>query len=144
MELSFIYIIKFMKPKFKNTLAWEQAQLLMQPAFIRVMDNIRKQLEESAWKASYQEISQPYPGYILRLTYRERSVDKDIWELCYQVCFSSYTPIVKHIFSDDDESTYEVEIDTRLIDENGEVDWHLLEAKAQQVVKELFDNLPKD
>ena len=57
-----------MKPKFKNKQAWEQAQLLMQPAFIRVIDNLRKQLEQSSWKGTYQEIITPYPGYQLRLT----------------------------------------------------------------------------
>ncbi len=31
-----------MKPTFKNRLAWEQAQILMQPAMLRVVDNIRK------------------------------------------------------------------------------------------------------
>lgn len=44
-----------MTPKFSNTLAWEQAQVLMQPIFIRLIDNIRKQLDESAWKGSYRE-----------------------------------------------------------------------------------------
>jgi hypothetical protein len=29
-----------MNPKFKDITAWEQAQLLMQPAFIRVLDNL--------------------------------------------------------------------------------------------------------
>ena len=36
-----------MYPKFKDTLAYEQANLLMQPAFIRVIDNIRKELDFS-------------------------------------------------------------------------------------------------
>lgn len=42
-----------MTPKFANTQAWQQANLLMQPAFIRVIDNIRKQLETSDWRGSY-------------------------------------------------------------------------------------------
>ncbi len=45
-----------MNPKFKDITAWEQAQLLMQPAFIRVLDNLRKQLENSLWKGTYTEI----------------------------------------------------------------------------------------
>ena len=44
-----------MKPKFKDINAWEQAQLLMQPAFIRVVDNLGKQVALSVWEASYQE-----------------------------------------------------------------------------------------
>jgi len=31
-------------PKFSNITSWEQAELLMQPAFIRIIDHIRKQL----------------------------------------------------------------------------------------------------
>ena len=162
-----------MKPTFKTRLAWEQAQVLMQPALLRVVDNIRKQLESSDWRGTYKEVSKPIPGYHLCLTRREdqqgaRSLDAsqsqafrkprkdedletaaesphqieiDIWELCYQVCFKEYNPI-HHIFSDDDESGYEVEIDSRLLDYMGEIDWQLLESKAQQSVRKVFESLP--
>jgi hypothetical protein len=43
-----------MTPKFPNPTAWHQAEILMQPAFIRVIDNIRKQLEQTTWKGSYE------------------------------------------------------------------------------------------
>jgi hypothetical protein len=43
-------------PKFANSTAWQQAELLMQPAFIRVIDNIGKQLEQSTWKGTYKDI----------------------------------------------------------------------------------------
>ena len=132
-----------MKPKFKNNLAWEQAQILMQPAFIRVLDNLRKKLEKSVWKGAYEEIQEPYPGYILTLTNQDKSVQVDIWELCYQVCFSDYQPAKVHFLSVDNEDTYEVEIDTRLIDETGQVDWHLLETKAKHLVSQVFASLPK-
>ena len=72
-----------MNPKFKDITAWEQAQLLMQPAFIRVLDNLRKQLENSLWKGTYTEIQDPYPSYLLCLTYLDRSVTVNIWELCF-------------------------------------------------------------
>ena len=45
-----------MPPKIKDPDAWQQAELLMQPAFIRVIDHIRKQLDESAWKGSYENV----------------------------------------------------------------------------------------
>lgn len=45
-----------MTPKFLNQEAWQQAEVLMQPVFIRVIDNIRKQLERSAWKGSYRDV----------------------------------------------------------------------------------------
>ena len=131
-----------MKPKFKTRLAWEQAQVLMQPALIRIIDNLRKQLEESEWKGTYKEVTSPVPGYHLCLTRQERSLEVDIWQLCYQVCFQNYDALPENIFSEDDRSVQEVEVDTRLLDEMGEVDWQLIEAKAQNSVRELFANLP--
>lgn len=126
-----------MTPKFKDTRAWEQAQLLMQPALIRAIDNIRKQLEDSPWKGTYQEVQTPYPGYKLHLTLNQRSLVVDIWELCYQICFRNYQ--LTHAES----TVVEVEIDTTLIDETGEVDWQRLDDKAKRLVQEIFANLPK-
>ncbi len=130
-----------MKPKFKTRLAWEKAQVLMQPALIRVLDNIRKQLDMSSWKGSYKEIANPIPGYILCLTQGEQSREIDIWDLCYQVCFQDYDPNPNHIFSHLDRRSYEVDMDDRLLDETGEIDWQLIEAKAQKVVRNVFENL---
>ena len=130
-----------MKPQFKTRLAWEQAQVLMQPALIRVLDNIRKSLETSSWKGTYQEITEPIPGYLLCLSKDNRTIEVDIWQLCYQVCFQSYTPAPQHIFSGLEERSVEVEIDNRLLDETGEIDWQLIEAKAQQAVRQVFANL---
>ena len=130
-----------MKPTFKTGLAWEQAQILMQPAMLRIVDNIRKELESSDWKGSYKEVTVPIPGYHLCLTRGDRQVEIDVWELCYKVCFEKYEPI-QHIFSDEDETTYLVDVDTRLIDDFGEIDWQLLESKAQQSVRKVFSTLP--
>ncbi|WP_013323286.1 hypothetical protein [Gloeothece verrucosa] len=129
-----------MKPKFKDTRAWEQAQLLMQPAFIRVMDNLRKQLEESSWSGTYQEIQTPFPGYQLCLTHQHHSVTVNIWDLCFKICFIDY-PISSSTEASIDNSQ-EVDIDPALIDETGDVDWHRLETKTQYLVKEVFANLP--
>jgi hypothetical protein len=74
---------------------------------------------------------------------QQQSIEVDIWGLCYRVCFREYQPPSQNLFSDDDDTSYEVEIDTRLLDETGEIDWQLIESKAQQLVKELFSNLPK-
>ncbi|MGK7915772.1 MAG: hypothetical protein AB4038_09520 [Prochloraceae cyanobacterium] len=132
-----------MKPKFKNTLAWEQAQILMQPAFIRVIDNLRKQLEESSWQGNYQEIKTPLPGYQLCLTRQDRSIEIDIWDLCFQVCFRDYSPTQVDITDEQITASREVEIDTSLIDdETGDVDWHRLETKTQQLVRQVFASLP--
>ena len=42
-------------PKFATPAAQAQVETLMQPALIRVIDNIRKQLEASNWQGSYEE-----------------------------------------------------------------------------------------
>ncbi len=43
------------KPKFADAESWELADRLMQPALIRTIDNIRKQLETSTWQGEYRE-----------------------------------------------------------------------------------------
>jgi hypothetical protein len=45
-----------MPPKINNSVTWQQAEILMQPAFIRVIDNIRKQLDVSAWTGTYHDV----------------------------------------------------------------------------------------
>ncbi|MEO1403135.1 MAG: hypothetical protein AAFV72_18055 [Cyanobacteria bacterium J06635_1] len=42
-------------PRFAHDLAQQQAQILMQPALIRVIDNIRKQLDTSQWQGNYED-----------------------------------------------------------------------------------------
>lgn len=126
-----------MKPKIKNEVAWQQASVLMQPALIRVIDNIRKQLEDSTWQGTYEEVQTPFPGYILCLQNQDQKVSFDVWDLCYQICFSNYRPTHAEMESLD------VEIDTSLLDETGDVDWNRLDTKAKQLVQEVFANLPK-
>jgi len=124
-----------MKPKIKDRLAWQQAELLMQPALIRVLDTIRKHLETSGWKGSYETVQTPYPGYLLKLERDAREVSVDIWDLCYQICFRDYSP------THADGETREVEIDTNLIDDAGEVDWNRLDRKTRDIIEDLFANL---
>ncbi|BAY26610.1 hypothetical protein NIES2100_64260 [Calothrix sp. NIES-2100] len=45
-----------MPPKINNSVTWQQAEMLMQPAFIRVVDNIRKQLDVSSWTGTYHDV----------------------------------------------------------------------------------------
>lgn len=126
-----------MKPTFKDARAWEQAQLLMQPTFIRVVDNIRKQLDLSQWKGRYEEFDSPYPGYELHLTLGKESVVVDLWELCYRVCFQDYRPTHS-------DRAIAVEIDTQLLDKEGEVDWQALDAKTKRLIEDVFANLPQE
>lgn len=125
-----------MKPTFKNMAAWHQAELLMQPALIRIIDQVRKQLEDTPWKATYKDVQTPIPGYELCLEGNGTSVCVDLWELCYQVCFRNYTP------THTPQQSQDVEIDTSLIDEDGDVDWQSLDTKAERLVAQVFAGLP--
>ncbi len=163
-------------PKFADIRAWEQAELLMQPVFIRVLDNIRKQLEQSTWQGTYEEtpiwpegipaetqeivtqlqqqlatappgeveeieeqlarLPSPQMSYILCLKKGERQITIDIWQLCYQICFRNYSPVLNSLDKD-----LVVEVDTSLIDETGDVDWLRLDEKAKQLIEQIFNSL---
>lgn len=163
------------RPRFSNSTAWQQAEVLMQPVFIRLIDNIRKELEQSDWQGSYQEepiwpqgvspetqeqvrslqaqlaiappeqaavleetlaqLPAPFPGYSLCLEHTGKTVTVDLWQLCYQICFTNYHPLV----SQADEVM--VEVDRSLLDETGDVDWQQLDAKAQRIVHQVFASL---
>lgn len=125
-----------MKPKFKDTVAWQQAEMLMQPALIRILDQVRKQLENTTWKATYNNVETPLPGYELCLERNDTSVCVDLWELCFKVCFRNYGS------THTEQESEEVEIDTSLIDETGDVDWQCLDTKAQHLVEQVFADLP--
>lgn len=163
------------RPRFSNTAEWQQAEVLMQPVFIRLIDNIRKELEQSNWQGSYREepiwpdgVSQeiqdqvrslqaqlaiappeeaaaledalaglpgPFPGYSLCLERNGTTVTVDLWQLCYQICFTNYHPLLYQA----DEVL--VEVDHTLLDQRGEVDWQQLDTKAQQIVHQIFASL---
>ena len=126
-----------MKPKINNITAWKQAELLMQPAFIRVLDHIRNKLENSAWQGTYQEVQTPIPGYRLDLEYENQKISINVWELCYQVCFSNY------FLTHSDNETVEVDIDVNLLNKEGNVNWDMLDEKALKVVENMMADLPK-
>lgn len=150
--------------------------MLMQPVFIRVIDNLRKELDQSIWQGNYREetvwadsvplemrstvmelrqrlktadpsevpeieaslahLPQPYPGYQLYLQHDGQQVVVDVWQLCYQVCFKNYNPVLS--LSEE----VAVEVDPNLIDATGDVDWLQLDEKAKQVIQQIFQNLP--
>lgn len=126
-----------MIPKFTNIVAWEQAELLMQPALLRLVDNLRKEIENSVWQATYQEVLEPIPGHCLILEWQGEKRSFHLWELCYQICFSNYR--ITHAEAE----SVEVQIDTNLLDMTGDIDWEKLDQKAQNIVSKLFAELPK-
>lgn len=161
-----------MPPKISDPVTWKQAEILMQPAFIRLVDNIRKELEISSWKGTYQDVTiwnpettdetktlvtqliaelesatpeqslkigqnladlpTPQPGYHLCLQRQGKEINIDMWELCYQVCFLDYSS----------KGDSNVAIDTSLIDDTGDVDWHHLDEKTKGIVEQVFAGLP--
>ncbi|MEM8605140.1 MAG: hypothetical protein AAGF24_15065 [Cyanobacteria bacterium P01_H01_bin.121] len=58
-----------MKPKIPDLATWQQAELIMQPAFIRLVDVLRQQLETSEWEATYEDV-ELWPEHV---TQKERS-----------------------------------------------------------------------
>jgi hypothetical protein len=126
-----------MQPKFASELAWQQAELLMQPIYIRIIDRIRQQGEVSSWEVSYEEVRDPHPIHYLCLQSGDKQLRYDIWDLCYQVCFLNYDG------SHSEVESQIVEIDTSSIDmEAGSPDWTRLDNKAKDVVARIFNNLP--
>jgi hypothetical protein len=154
-------------PTFTNPHQQHQAEQLLQPALIRVVDNLRKAMEASGWTGTYEEhllwpegstpdqqeqvrqiaaqledadpetaqalqqqlshLPIPFPGYELRVNQGEHTHSIDVWALCYQVCFTQYDP------------DQPAEVDPRLLDEVGDVDWLALDEKAQKLVQEAFE-----
>ena len=163
-------------PKFADIRAWEQAELLMQPVFIRVIDNLRKQLEQTTWQSNYEDqlvwaddvseatrqqvlqlqdqlktatgeeseaiearlaqLPTPQHSYQLCLQKGDRKITIDLWQLCYQICFRNYSPVLNAM-----DQELLVEIDTSLIDSEGEVDWLRLDQKAKGLIEQIFNSL---
>lgn len=117
-----------MTPKFANIVEYEKAQLLLQPIYIRLIDNIRKQSELLAWMVEYQEISEPFPGYLVSLKKDNYLKKYNLWDLCFQVCFLSYQQ----------GQIEPVQADKMLIDDRGELNWEELENKTKNLVIKLL------
>ena len=128
-----------MKPTFKNTTDWEKADILIQAAFIRVMDNLRKELEKTNLVATYEDIQEPFPGYQLILTKENDSVSISIWEICFQVCFTDY----QFSSNNSSQASIMVEIDENLFNGDNEINWQQLEIKTQQTIQTIINNFPK-
>jgi hypothetical protein len=67
-----------MKPTFSSPASWQQANMLMQPVFIRLIDNIRKQLEETGWKGSYKDVQRWPEGTPEETQYRFQKLQEEI------------------------------------------------------------------
>jgi hypothetical protein len=161
-----------MPPKITNPIAWEQAGILMQPAFIRIVDNIRKLLDESPWRGTYQDVliwplettdetkalvtklleelegASPQQASQIKNTLSGLPIPHPGYHLCLQrqeqtVSVDLWELCYQVCFQDYIPSTEDpVIVDTSLIDETGDVDWQRLDAKVSNLVKQVFANLP--
>ncbi|MGB3614786.1 MAG: hypothetical protein WBA10_13420 [Elainellaceae cyanobacterium] len=159
-----------MSPRFATAAAWQQADLLMQPTFIRVIDNLRKQLEQSDWTGDYHDVSVWPEGTsdeeqqrVLQLQEALKSANSEEvaniqadlehlpqpypgYELCLthgdrQVTVDLWQLCYRVCFSNYGDDAASI-VDTSLIDPGGEVDWHQLDAKAKALVEGVFADLP--
>ena len=160
-----------MAPKITNSLAWQQAELLMQPTFIRVVDNVRKLLDNSSWKGTYHDVltwaadtseetkaivtqmvqeletATPEQAVQIRETLAKLPTPHPGYHLCLQrqeqqVNVDLWELCYQVCFVEYTLSDDTVDIDTSLIDESGDVEWNLLDNKAKRVVEEMFAKLP--
>jgi len=161
-----------MLPKITNLETWQQAEVLMQPAFIRVVDNIRKQLDESAWKGTYKDVlvwtadtsdetkaivtqllqemegATPEQSDLIRQSLANLPTPHPGYHLCLQrqdqlVTVDLWELCYKVCFLDYGTGNNSVSIDPDLIDETGDVDWLQLEAKTKELVGQVFASLPQ-
>ena len=160
-----------MKPKFVSIETWQWAELLMQPTFIRVVDNLRKQLDQSSWKGAYREVpiwaddtpedvkvtvtqlqeqlktAPPDQAAEIQQTLSQLPSPHPGYELCLeqgnqQVVVDLWELCYKICFSQQDDELQPVEVDMNLIDETGDVDWNQLDDKTKQRVEQIFATLP--
>ncbi|MDZ8110167.1 MAG: hypothetical protein RM338_31845 [Nostoc sp. DedQUE12a] len=161
-----------MPPKITNSVAWQQAETLMQPAFIRVIDNIRKQLDESSWTGTYHDVliwppnttdeikalvtqllqametATPEEADEIRQTLTRLPMPHPGYHLLLQrqqqqASIDLWELCYQVCFIEYNPQEEAANIDTSLIDELGEVDWLRLDAKAKQLVEEAFASLPE-
>ena len=160
-----------MPPKITNSVAWNQAELLMQPTFIRVVDNVRKLLDNSSWKGTYHDVltwaagtseetkaivtqmvqeletATPEDAEQIRETLAKLPTPHPGYHLCLQrqeqqVNVDLWELCYQVCFVDYTLSDDVVDIDTSLLDETGDVEWNLLDKKAKKVVEAVFASLP--
>jgi hypothetical protein len=161
-----------MPPKITNSVAWQQAEILMQPAFIRVIDNIRKSLDESSWTGTYHDVliwppsttdeikalvtellqgmetATPQEADEIRETLARLPMPHPGYHLRLQrqqqeTSIDLWELCYEVCFLEYSPQKEVADIDTSLIDELGEVDWLRLDAKAKELVEQAFANLPE-
>ncbi len=157
-------------PQFATAQDQRYAQALMQPALIRIIDNIRKQLEGSDWKGSYRDdmlwppdaTAEQKQQYLAIQEMLETATPEEHDQLQatlsqlpspdhrYTLCLKKQDQqqeidvwqLCYRLCNTEDTSEGAIAIDPRLLDlELGDIDWIALDQKAQRVVKGAFQDL---
>ncbi|MEA5514904.1 hypothetical protein [Nodularia sp. UHCC 0506] len=162
-----------MPPRITNPVTWQQAELLMQPAFIRVVDNIRKHLDASTWKGTYHDVliwptntTDEMKALVtqllqemetatleqadeIRATLADLPMPHPGYHLLlqrqqHQVSIDLWEICYQVCFINYSPVNEVANIDSSLIDDAGEVDWQCLENKTRDLVNQAFATLPDD
>ncbi|MEM8639799.1 MAG: hypothetical protein AAGG51_13435 [Cyanobacteria bacterium P01_G01_bin.54] len=123
------------QPKFRTTADWQLAQVLIQPALIRIIDNLQTFLQASDWTGEFAMIETPEPGHLLILR-QDGAPEQQVllWDLCFRVCFTDYPPATA-------EPPW-VTLETEFLEADGEIAWAALDEKVNQVLHQFFAQLP--
>lgn len=157
-------------PQFATAQDQRYAQALMQPALIRIIDNIRKQLDASDWTGTYrddirwpatateeqkqqyltlqemQESATPEEYDQIQATLAQLPAPQHLYTLCLkkqeQQREIDVWQLCYRLCNTSDTSEGPIAIDMSLFNlELGDVDWITLDQKAQRLVEQTFQEL---
>ncbi|MEO0432548.1 MAG: hypothetical protein AAF151_12710 [Cyanobacteria bacterium J06656_5] len=158
-------------PQFATLQDQRYAQALMQPALIRIIDNIRKQLDASDWQGSYRddmrwpsettadqkqqylalqemlETATPEEYDQIQTTLSQMPSPEHLYTLCLkkqdqQQEIDVWQLCYRLCNVEDSAPDSPITIDTDLLDlDMGDVDWIALDQKAKRLVEEVFSTL---
>ncbi|MEM7794043.1 MAG: hypothetical protein AAF579_06260 [Cyanobacteria bacterium P01_C01_bin.118] len=158
-------------PQFATEQDQRYAQALMQPALIRIIDNIRKQLDTSDWQGSYRddmqwpttatteqkqqylalqemlETATPEEYDQIQTTLNQLPTPKHLYTLCLKKQAQQQEidvwQLCYRLCSTADTADGPITIDASLLDlDIGDVNWITLDEKAKRIVIEAFQSLP--
>lgn len=145
----------------------QKAEYLMQPALIRVLDNLRKRMEASSWRGEYQEqlmwphtTTEAQKQRVIELqnqaqaenTKQQEAIQAELNQLptpypSYELhlhregqpeqIFSVWQLCCQACFIDYD-SEQPATVDESLIEADGEIDWLRLDQKVCQLIDAVF------
>jgi hypothetical protein len=128
--------------QYETIQAWPaDATPQIQAEVLHLLDQIELVDEDQQRELGEQldNLPQPIPVYLLHLTKAEQVKTLNIWELCYQICLSNYSPQIER-------ATFveipleDVSPDHTLFDDADEVDWTRLDRKAAEAVQSAFES----